>query len=100
MDKSKVVLKTMTREVLLSNEARCLLCEDVIRSMHGHDFRSCSCGNLSVDGGLNYRKRCIKNGWDTMEELSEFYEEEYAPDWLQEGYVEDFSKQQWEKKND
>jgi hypothetical protein len=37
---------------LIRNAARCLLCGDEIESKHRHDLQSCSCGNLSVDGGF------------------------------------------------
>ena len=89
-------LKTLTREVIETNEARCLSCGDVIRSQYTHDFNTCSCGNLSVDGGLSYRKRNFRDGMNSWEELSEFHEETYAPDWLQDGYKIDFSKRQSE----
>lgn len=52
------------------NRAKCLHCFDVIESEHQHDFCTCSCGNLSVDGGLSYIKRCLEN--HQYKELSEF----------------------------
>ena len=30
---------------------RCLLCNDTLESLYRHDFQTCRCGNLSVDGG-------------------------------------------------
>ena len=33
------------------SKAKCLLCDDVIESTHVHDFVTCYCGNLSLDGG-------------------------------------------------
>jgi len=39
---------------LFYNAVRCELCKDVIQSYSGHDYKACSCGNASVDGGLNY----------------------------------------------
>lgn len=45
---------------LLRNSAKCLLCDTEIESTHRHDFRSCPCNNVSVDGGHDYRRR----GWD------------------------------------
>lgn len=32
-------------------------CKDVIESKYRHDFVTCSCGNISVDGGNDYFKR-------------------------------------------
>lgn len=34
----------------------CLKCDDVIYSVMRHDFRHCSCSNVSVDGGKDYFK--------------------------------------------
>lgn len=39
------------------NRIRCLRCEDIIESIHVHDFRWCSCGAVAVDGGPEYMKR-------------------------------------------
>lgn len=47
----------MSEKVLTRNRAKCLACGDVIESTYRHDFRSCTCGNLYVDGGLDYVKR-------------------------------------------
>lgn len=33
---------------------KCLNCKDVIKSKHRHDFVTCSCGKVSVDGGNEY----------------------------------------------
>src|SRR5574337_1574355 len=42
---------------ILRNAAQCLGCNDVIVSKHRPDFRTCKCGTLSVDGGLEYIRR-------------------------------------------
>lgn len=55
---------------LIQNRAKCLLCGEILESTDVHDFKTCSCGNLSVDGGLEYLKRLAKSR-DTYEELSE-----------------------------
>lgn len=47
---------------LVRNAAECGECGDVIESRHRHDFVWCSCGNLAVDGGLDYAKRLFGNG--------------------------------------
>lgn len=62
--------------LIRSNKAKCLKCDDVIISMHRHDYNTCSCGNLSVDGGLDYLKRNYRDV-DNVEELSEidYYDE-------------------------
>lgn len=39
------------------NRAGCRDCGDVITSTHRHDYVTCKCGNISVDGGDTYNKR-------------------------------------------
>jgi hypothetical protein len=43
---------------LIQNEVNCLKCGDIIWSGHRHGFATCSCGAVSVDGGLSYLRRC------------------------------------------
>lgn len=50
------------------NAARCKLCHDTIHSYHRHDFRTCKCGAISVDGGLDYLRRV--GNLEDIEELS------------------------------
>jgi tRNA(Ile2) C34 agmatinyltransferase TiaS len=50
------------KEIIIRNSARCLHCGDEIESTHRHDFRSCRCGNLNVDGGQEYLRRVYKPG--------------------------------------
>lgn len=38
------------------NAVRCLDCGTVIESRHRHDFVTCECGRVSVDGGRDYRR--------------------------------------------
>jgi hypothetical protein len=39
----------------------CLSCDDVVYSINRHDFRHCSCGNVSIDGGKDYTKISFKS---------------------------------------
>ena len=59
---------------IYSNAATCLICNDKIRSKNRHDFRRCSCGNLTVDGGSWYAKRGFK-GKDSYINNIEYYDE-------------------------
>ena len=45
--------------IIIKNSARCCVCETEIESKHRHDYVSCPCGNLSVDGGTDYLKRSV-----------------------------------------
>ena len=56
------------------NMAKCLKCGDVIESKTVHDFVTCSCKNLSVDGGREYLRRSFADS-KAYEELSEYDEE-------------------------
>lgn len=33
---------------------RCPICKDIIYSRAVHDFHSCSCGSVTIDGGFDY----------------------------------------------
>lgn len=59
------------RLIIRSNRAKCKLCGDIVESVAVHDFTTCKCGNLSVDGGLMYIKRCFKKP-NSFIELSDF----------------------------
>ena len=43
--------------VTTRNAVRCLHCDDVIESLHRHDFKRCRCGHVTVDGGPEYKRR-------------------------------------------
>lgn len=43
--------------MILSNQVKCHKCGDTPFSAHRHDFRSCKCGSISVDGGMAYLRR-------------------------------------------
>ena len=62
-------------KIIKSNKARCRLCGDVIESKHRHDWQSCSCGAIFVDGGREYLRRGAKK-FEDLEELSEYEEVE------------------------
>ena len=46
---------------IIENSAQCLKCGEKIVSKHRHDYVTCSCGNISVDGGLDYCRRSFKD---------------------------------------
>lgn len=50
----------MEEELLKSkvrNRAKCRKCGDVIESKFTHDFQSCKCGAIFIDGGNDYHRR-------------------------------------------
>jgi len=42
---------------IIKNAIRCNICLDEIESVDTHDYKSCSCGACSVDGGKEYLRR-------------------------------------------
>ena len=61
-------------EKILRNKIRCRKCNDIIESLSVHDFKSCKCGAVSVDGGHDYLRRV--GNQENWEELSEYETEE------------------------
>ena len=57
------------------NRIRCRKCGDVITSEYTHDFRTCRCGAVAVDGGKSYLERTAMDLND-YDELSEYEEVE------------------------
>lgn len=43
--------------MIIQNAVTCLACGDFIVSKHRHDFVTCTCGAISVDGGQSYLRR-------------------------------------------
>ncbi len=84
----------MERVKIVRNSARCLLCNTEIESTHVHDFVTCPCGNLSVDGGHDYLKRGVMialiDGHETYTDTSVVnYYDDGKPDKLPDVIVED-----------
>ena len=67
-----------TYKKILKNAVRCNICGDIIESQSVHDFKTCSCGAVSVDGGLNHLSRTYKSR-DVFTELSVTVDEELPP---------------------
>ena len=40
----------------MKNRAKCKNCQSVLESFHRHDYVTCECGSISIDGGLDYLK--------------------------------------------
>lgn len=59
---------------IIRNAIQCKKCGDIIESVSVHDFKTCSCGSCSVDGGHYYLRRCAKS-LDDFSELSEFQDD-------------------------
>lgn len=53
------------------NAARCLDCEELLYSQTRHDFKTCKCGNLLVDGGSAYIRRGFKD-MSRIEEIEQW----------------------------
>lgn len=66
---SKTTRRKLNIGDVWANQAKCKLCGDVVRSKNRRDFRTCSCGNLAVDGGSWYMSRTLKEE-DSYKEMS------------------------------
>ena len=47
----------MDRCLIIRNSIKCKSCLDEIVSEYRHDFVTCKCGKVSVDGGKDYLRR-------------------------------------------
>ena len=59
---------------IIRNAIQCKKCGDIIESVSVHDFKTCSCGACSVDGGHYYLRRCAIS-MDDFIDLSEVQED-------------------------
>lgn len=57
---------TSKGKIIIRNAVICLECEDEIESKHRHDFVSCKCGGVAVDGGAAYLRRAGVAGFRDM----------------------------------
>lgn len=61
--------------MIVQNAVICNKCDDFIVSKHRHNFVTCKCGAISVDGGQEYLRRvgdlsaAIDMSWELPEEL-------------------------------
>jgi hypothetical protein len=61
--------------MIVQNAVNCLSCGDLIVSKHRHDFVTCTCGAVSVDGGQEYLRRVgdfansVELSWSLSDEL-------------------------------
>ena len=72
----------MGRPKIIQNEVQCDNCGDIIHSASVHSCVQCSCGGITVDGGMDYLKRIgysytersMTLNETTINELSEYIE--------------------------
>ena len=61
--------------MIVQNAVQCISCGDFIVSKHRHNYVTCSCGAISVDGGQEYLRRsgdmgsAIDLSWSISDEL-------------------------------
>lgn len=61
--------------MIIQNAVSCLSCGDFIFSSHRHDFVTCTCGAISVDGGQEYLRRvgavdaCVEMSWSLPDDV-------------------------------
>jgi hypothetical protein len=47
--------------VLLRSQLVCPKCDDLVSSIHVHDFKQCRCGALAMDGGRDYLRMAVSD---------------------------------------
>jgi hypothetical protein len=57
---------------ILQNSIKCKKCNNEVISHYTHDFKSCPCGSVYVDGGKSYLRRCGE--LENMIETSVYWE--------------------------
>lgn len=62
--------------IIHKNAIKCDECGSVVESKTRHDYVSCACGAISVDGGHDYLRRVIKPG-ASYTDLSETEDNEF-----------------------
>lgn len=55
------------KSIIVVNRVYCTKCKELIISKHVHDFKTCKCENVSVDGGTNYLKRAWPENLDFID---------------------------------
>lgn len=53
------------------NRIQCRKCSDIIEATHQHDFKSCKCGFVSIDGGCQGHWRRLWKEGDPKEAFEE-----------------------------
>ena len=61
-------MSSQEQDFILSNQVRCTPCGDTPYSAHRHDYKSCQCGAVHVDGGQDYLRRV--GNYEEYEEMS------------------------------
>jgi len=46
---------------IIQNAAYCKICNEIVVSKERHDFETCNCTSISVDGGTYYVRRSVKD---------------------------------------
>jgi hypothetical protein len=54
------------------NATLCLKCRTYLRSVHAHDYKTCKCGAVAVDGGSRMVRR-LGNPEDRVDIIEYFY---------------------------
>lgn len=60
----------MMKSIIIKNQIKCNHCGDIIESTSRHDFKECSCGAVSIDGGHDYLRRSFVNSSNDYTDMS------------------------------
>lgn len=74
-DPNDAVWCKQSETIIKHNRLKCVKCEDIIESKYRHDFVSCTCGAVAIDGGSDYVR--ILGNYEDFEQLTEKEEVNY-----------------------
>lgn len=61
-DAPPIKKKNLPPDFITRIGVQCPICKEMVVSLRRHDFTSCDCGAVSVDGGGEYLKICTGSG--------------------------------------
>ena len=67
IDTPKAVREKYGYGPIFLNSIQCIKCQDIIVSKHRHDYVTCSCYSVAVDGGSHYLRRAYSKLSDFKE---------------------------------
>jgi|LakMenE01Jun11ns_1017448.scaffolds.fasta_scaffold9956898_10 hypothetical protein len=68
--------------MITANIIKCNNCNDIIQSIHRHDFNMCKCGKCGVDGGVSYLRRIGENYTDmSLEDTDDIEKQRVVVKW-------------------
>jgi len=68
-EKTQRIINRGNKKVM-GQKIKCKKCGDIIQSLYRHDYKSCKCGEIFIDGGNDYL-RCGANDLENIIDLDD-----------------------------